>query len=47
MTFEEVMRWILKEINRRRLLVPIPFWLAKIQGAILGALCLSAAAGSS
>ena len=38
LTFKEVLRWILKETGRRRLLVPIPFWLARLQAAVLGLL---------
>ena len=38
MTFEEVLRFILRTIERKRLLVPLPFPAAKLQGAILGLL---------
>jgi len=34
MTFEEVLRYILKETNRRRALVPLPFGVAKAIGAV-------------
>ncbi|MEQ9814347.1 MAG: complex I NDUFA9 subunit family protein [Azospirillaceae bacterium] len=37
-TFRELMRFILKETRRKRLLLPIPWWLARIQGAVLGLL---------
>jgi len=37
-TFKELMRYILKQTRRRRLLLPIPWWLARIQGAVLGLL---------
>ena len=38
LSFEEVLRWILKETGRKRWLVPVPFWLARMQAAILGLL---------
>lgn len=37
-TFREILEYILKETNRRRPLIPIPFPLAEIQGRILGLL---------
>jgi NADH dehydrogenase len=38
MTFKEIMQLVLKQTNRRRVLVPVPFGLARIQGAVLGLL---------
>ena len=38
MTLKEIMELTLKEVRRRRLLVPIPFGLARIKGAVLGLL---------
>jgi len=38
MTLKEVMELTLKETRRNRLLLPIPFGLARIQGAVLGLL---------
>ncbi len=35
LTFEELMELMLREIHRRRLLVPLPFWAAEIQGSLL------------
>ena len=35
MTFKELMQYVLATIERRRLLVPIPFWLAKFQALFL------------
>jgi uncharacterized protein YbjT (DUF2867 family) len=35
MTFRDLMRYVLATIERRRLLVPIPFWLAKLQATVL------------
>jgi NADH dehydrogenase len=35
LNFEELMRFILKTIGRRRLLVPVPFFAAKIKAALL------------
>lgn len=35
-SMREIIQFILAETYRRRLLAPVPFWLAKIQGAILG-----------
>ncbi len=37
-TFKELMELLLREIGRRRLLVPVPFALAELQSAILGCL---------
>ncbi len=37
-TFRELMEFILETIGRRRVLVPIPWPVAKIQGAVLGAM---------
>jgi len=34
-TFKDLMQWILKETGRRRLLVPLPFWLARFEAAFL------------
>ena len=34
-TFRELMELMLKEIDRKRLLVPVPFWLAKWQAFVL------------
>jgi NADH dehydrogenase len=36
MSFKEVMQLVLKQAQRKRLLVPVPFALARIQAAILG-----------
>ena len=38
MTMKQVMQLVLKETHRRRLLVPLPFGLARIQAAFLGLL---------
>lgn len=38
MTFRELMEQMLEVIDRKRLLVPIPWWAAEIQGAVLGLL---------
>ena len=35
LTFKQLLQLILKEIHRKRLLIPIPFFIARIQGAIL------------
>lgn len=37
-TMKQVMQLVLKETHRRRLLLPVPFGLARIQGAVLGLL---------
>jgi uncharacterized protein YbjT (DUF2867 family) len=37
-TFRELMEEMLEVIGRRRLLVPVPWWLASLQGAVLGRL---------
>src|SRR5437868_4299426 len=37
-TFRELMRLVLAETNRRRLLLPIPWSIAMLQGAVLGVL---------
>jgi NADH dehydrogenase len=37
-TFRELMEEMLEIIGRRRLLVPVPWWLASLQGAVLGLL---------
>ena len=37
-SFRELMEILLAEIRRRRLLVPVPFWIASLQGAVLGCL---------
>jgi NADH dehydrogenase len=34
-TFKELMELLLREIGRRRLLLPLPFWLAEIQASML------------
>jgi NADH dehydrogenase len=34
-SFKELMQFVLATIERRRLLVPIPFWLAKLQASML------------
>jgi NADH dehydrogenase len=34
-TFEQLMRFVLKTIDRKRLLVPVPFFAAKIKAALL------------
>jgi uncharacterized protein YbjT (DUF2867 family) len=34
-TFRELLELMLRDINRKRWLMPIPFWLAEIQGALL------------
>jgi NADH dehydrogenase len=34
-TFKELMEFVLKTIERRRLLLPVPFWLAKLQALVL------------
>jgi len=38
LTFRELMAFILRTIGRRRLLLPVPWWLAYMQGAVLGML---------
>lgn len=38
LTFRECMEEMLEVIDRQRMLVPVPWWLARIQGAILGLL---------
>lgn len=38
LTFRECMEFMLQTIDRRRLLVPVPWWLAQIQGSVLGML---------
>lgn len=38
LTFRECMETLLETIGRKRLLVPVPWWLAEIQGSILGLL---------
>ena len=38
MTFRQCMEEMLEVIDRRRLLVPVPWWLAELQGAVLGML---------
>jgi NADH dehydrogenase len=38
LTFRECMEEMLEVIDRKRMLVHVPWWLAKIQGAILGML---------
>ncbi|HET8728134.1 MAG TPA: complex I NDUFA9 subunit family protein [Alphaproteobacteria bacterium] len=37
-TFKELMELLLREINRRRILLPVPWSVAEVQGSILGAL---------
>jgi NADH dehydrogenase len=34
-TFKDLMRFVLATIDRRRLLLPIPFWVAKLIGQLL------------
>lgn len=36
LSFRQCMEKMLQVIDRRRLLVPVPWWLARIQGAVLG-----------
>ncbi|ATU93312.1 complex I NDUFA9 subunit family protein [Phyllobacterium zundukense] len=36
LTFKQCLEAVLRVIGRKRLFVPIPFWVAKIQGTILG-----------
>jgi uncharacterized protein YbjT (DUF2867 family) len=38
LTFRELMAFVLRTIGRRRLLLPVPWWLAYTQGAALGLL---------
>ncbi|MBO6717045.1 MAG: complex I NDUFA9 subunit family protein [Rhizobiaceae bacterium] len=38
LTFRECMEEMLEVIDRKRMLVPVPWWLARLQGAILGLL---------
>jgi len=38
MTLREIMELVLKVTHRRRMLLPIPFALARLQGAVLGIL---------
>lgn len=38
LTFRECLEEVLEVIDRKRLLVPVPWWLARIQGSILGML---------
>ena len=38
MTFKEIMQLVLKETHRKRLLIPVPFALARIKAAVLGLL---------
>ena len=38
LTFKECMQELLTVIDRKRLLVPVPWWLARMQGAVLGLL---------
>lgn len=35
LTFKQILQYILKETHRKRLLIPIPFFIARIQGAVL------------
>jgi NADH dehydrogenase len=35
LTFKQILELILKEIHRKRLLIPVPFFIARIQGAVL------------
>ena len=37
-SFRELMEILLAEIRRRRLLLPLPFWIASLQGAVLSCL---------
>jgi NADH dehydrogenase len=34
-TFKELMQLLLSQIHRRRLLIPVPFWVAELQAAFL------------
>lgn len=38
LTFRQLMEFVLRTIGRRRLLLPVPWWLATVQGAALGLL---------
>ena len=38
MTMKDVMQLVLRETHRRRLLMPVPFWLARLKAAFLGLL---------
>ncbi|RFC69214.1 MULTISPECIES: complex I NDUFA9 subunit family protein [Mesorhizobium] len=38
LTFRECMETMLETIDRKRLLVPVPWWLAEVQGSVLGLL---------
>ena len=38
LTFRQLMEFVLRTIGRRRLLLPVPWWLATVQGAVLGLL---------
>jgi uncharacterized protein YbjT (DUF2867 family) len=38
LTFRQLMEFVLRTICRRRLLLPVPWWLAYVQGAVLGLL---------
>ncbi|MBN9252773.1 MAG: complex I NDUFA9 subunit family protein, partial [Mesorhizobium sp.] len=38
LTFKECMQELLSVIDRKRLLVPVPWWIAEIQASILGVL---------
>jgi uncharacterized protein YbjT (DUF2867 family) len=37
-SFRELMEFVLATIERRRLLLPLPFWIARLQAAVLGLL---------
>ena len=38
LTFKEIMQLMLAQIQRKRLLVPVPFAIAQLKGAVLGLL---------
>ena len=38
MSFKEIMQLVLKQTQRRRLLIPLPFALARVKAAVLGLL---------
>jgi NADH dehydrogenase len=35
LTFKQILEFVLKETHRKRLLIPVPFFIARIQGAVL------------
>ena len=38
LSFREILEWVLEATGRRRLLLPIPYWLAMAEAAVLGLL---------